>query len=120
MEEYSIEKLEQIVKEFCEEREWDQYHTPKDLAIGMSTEANELLDLFRFKSDQEIQEMFQDKEKLNRICEELSDVFYFVLRFAQKNNINLSEALENKIKHNKQKYPVEKFKGKNIKYDELK
>lgn len=113
----TIEELKNLVKQFCEDRDWDQFHNPKDLAIGIATEAGELLERFRFKSDVESTNlMISDKRPL--VEEELADVLYFVLRFAQMNNVDLSEALENKIKSNEEKYPAEKVKGKNKKYDE--
>ena len=113
----TIEELKNIVKQFCEDRDWNQFHNPKDLAIGIATEAGELLERFRFKSDIESEKlMLSDKRSL--VEEELADVLYFVLRFAQMNNIDLSAALENKIKSNGEKYPAEKVKGKNKKYDE--
>lgn len=113
----SIKELKNICQLFCEQRDWDQFHNPKDLSIGISTEAGELLDLFRFKSEKEAYEMLASDKK-ERISEELSDVLFFVLRFAQKSNIDLSEALKNKIKKNEEKYPVDKVKGKNKKYNE--
>lgn len=58
-----IETLTQLITTFCSERDWDQYHNPKDLAIGLSTEANELLDIFRFKSQEDMTEMMTDPEK---------------------------------------------------------
>lgn len=112
-----IKELENKVKMFCEEREWDKFHNPKDLAIGISTEANELLDIFRFKTEEQ---MNQDFEKMrSAVEEELADVFFFVLRFAQKNNIDLKEALNKKLDKNATKYPIEKAKGNNKKYDQL-
>ncbi len=114
----SISDMQNIIKSFCEERDWDQFHNPKDLAIGISTEASELLDLFRFKSEEQIDFMFKDRLNRTRIDDELADIFFFVLRFAQKNDINLEEALMLKLDKNATKYPVEKVKGKNLKYNE--
>lgn len=113
-----INKLTQFIQAFCEARDWDQFHPPKDLAIGMSTEANELLELFRFKSDAEVQEKMKTPEFRQKVSEELADVFFFVLRFAQMNSIDLAEALQNKMQKNAEKYPVEKAKGSNRKYNE--
>lgn len=110
--------LTEAVRKFCEEREWDQFHPPKDLAIGLSTEANELLDLFRFKSDAAIAERMQDSEFKEKVSDELADVFFFVLRFAQMNGINLERALLKKLKKNAEKYPIETAKGSNKKYNE--
>lgn len=107
------------VRRFCEERDWNQFHNPKDLAIGISTEANELLDIFRFKSDDQMTEIFTDPMKREHVEEEIADTLFFVLRFAQMNDIDLVEALDRKLAKNAEKYPVEKAKGSNEKYTEL-
>lgn len=115
MNDFNVKELIDIIKNFCEERDWDQFHNPKDLAIGISTEANELLDIFRFKNNEQMIKLF-NSSKREDIEDELSDVFFFLLRFAQMNNIDLKEALLRKIAKNNQKYPVEKAKGSNEKY----
>jgi len=107
------------IQKFCEARDWDQFHSPKDLAIGLITEAAELLELFRFKSPEEIQALFEDPPAREKISDELSDSFYFILRFAQKYNFDLTTELEAKMKKNAQKYPVKKSRGTNKKYNEL-
>ena len=114
----SIEELTQIIKEFCEERDWDQFHNPKDLAIGISTEANELLDIFRFKNDEQMKNIMNSNKK-EKVEEELADVFFFLLRFAQMNDIHLTNILLNKLEKNNKKYPVELAKGRNEKYNEF-
>ncbi|WP_044296523.1 nucleotide pyrophosphohydrolase [Robinsoniella peoriensis] len=119
MNENTVKELMEKVKNFCEERDWDQFHNPKDLAIGISTEANELLDIFRFKSEKEMSQFFTDQSKREHIEEELADTLFFILRFAQMNHIDLGVILENKIHKNGEKYPVEKIRGKNLKYDEI-
>lgn len=113
----TLKELMSLIDNFCKERDWEQFHTPKDLAIGISTEANELLQIFRFKSNAEIKHLLNSSRKSD-IEEELADVLYFVLRFAQLNNIDLSSAIRKKLAKNEQKYPVEKVKGNNKKYDE--
>ncbi len=119
MNDYNVKELTEMIEKFCSDREWDRFHSPKDLAIGISTEASELLDLFRFKNEEDIEEIFYDKEKRTRVEEELADVFFFVLRFAQMNHIDLKEALEAKLEKNAKKYPIEKAKGSNKKYNEF-
>ncbi len=114
-----ILELEDKVAGFCREREWDKFHTPKDLAIGISTEANELLDLFRFKTESDMRSMLKDEKKRTQIEEELADTLFFILRFAQMNQIDLSKVLIDKLEKNAEKYPVEKAKGSNLKYIEL-
>lgn len=119
MSDKTIEALEKMVQKFCEVRDWDQFHNPKDLAIGISTEANELLDIFRFKSEDDMKEIMDDVGKREHVTEELADVFFFLLRFAQMNQIDLYTAVVNKLEKNNRKYPVNKIKGKNLKYTEL-
>ena len=113
----TIDYCKKLVKKFCEDRDWDQFHNPKELAIGISTEANELLQIFRFKSEIEMAAMLNG-EKRKKIEEELADVFYFVLRFSQMYEIDLYNTLVNKIDKNNQKYPVDLVKGNNKKYNE--
>ena len=115
----TIEDAKNIVKAFCEERDWDQFHNPKDLAIGISTEASELLEPMRFKTPEECEKLLSDPKYSEKIRDELADVFYFVLRFAQMNEIDLYAALNDKISKNSKKYPLEKSKGRNSKYDEF-
>lgn len=114
-----VEELKEQVKDFCTVREWDQYHSAKDLAIGVSTEASELLELFRFKNDLEISELMKDNGFRKACGEELADVLYFVLRFAQINGFDLSDELHCKLELNSKKYPVEKARGSNKKYTDL-
>ena len=119
MNDYTVKELIDKVRTFCEERDWDQFHNPKDLAIGISTESNELLDIFRFKSNDDMNEIMGNDVKREHVEEELADVFFFVLRFAQMNHIDLKDALEMKMEKNARKYPAELVKGKNVKYNEI-
>tara|TARA_Y100000310_G_scaffold310561_1_gene355941 strand:- start:1830 stop:2198 length:369 start_codon:yes stop_codon:yes gene_type:complete len=114
----SIHELKEKVKAFCEDRDWDQFHNAKELAIGIVTEASELLEHFRFKSEKQVNEMFENKNKKQELTEEVADVLYFLVRLAQRYDIDLTTELENKIKKNNEKYPVEKAKGCNKKYSE--
>ena len=114
----NIKQLKEMVKAFCEERDWDQYHNAKDLAIGIITESSELLEHFRFKSGTEVDDLFKEKFKKDEVSEELADVLFFILRFAEKYHIDLSDELKKKLDKNVQKYPVEKAKGSNKKYTE--
>jgi NTP pyrophosphatase (non-canonical NTP hydrolase) len=115
----TLAELKEQVKRFCEARDWDQYHNAKDLAIGVSTEAGELLDLFRFKSLDEVEEMFRSVDERGEIADEMADVLLFLLRMAQRYNIDLAGAFANKMEKNELKYPVEKARGQNKKYDRL-
>jgi NTP pyrophosphatase (non-canonical NTP hydrolase) len=114
----NVKQLKEMVKAFCEERDWDQYHNAKDLAIGIITESSELLEHFRFKSESEVDDLFKEKIKKDEVSEEVADVLFFILRFAEKYHIDLSDELKKKLDKNVQKYPIEKAKGSNKKYTE--
>ena len=114
----SIHELKETVRKFCEIRDWDQYHNAKDLAIGIITESSELLEHFRFKSEKEVDEMFNIPSKRQEISEEMADVLYFLLRLAQRYNIDLASELTKKLEKNEKRYSLEKFKGSNKKYSE--
>ena len=90
------------VRDFCDARDWRKYHTPKELAIGMATESSELLQLFRFMSDERIAEMFEDAEQRQAIEDEVADTLLFLLRFT-----DLPAALSSKLKRNGERYPID-------------
>jgi len=110
----NLTQLEGQLKQFAQERDWEQFHTPKNLAMALSVEAAELLELFQW--DKEGVEF--DGKRLQRVGEELSDILVYLLRLTHVLNINLPEALEQKMQQNAQKYPVDKVKGQSKKYDE--
>lgn len=114
----TINELKIKVKEFCEDRDWDQFHNPKDLSIGISTEANELLDIFRFKTEDQMASIMNTTDKKRHVEEELADTLFFILRFAQMNDIDLTSILNNKLIINNEKYPKELARGSNKKYNE--
>jgi NTP pyrophosphatase (non-canonical NTP hydrolase) len=115
----TIQGLTDKVREFCEARDWDQYHGPKDLAIGVITEASELLEHFRFLSEEQALELFEDKKSKEDIEDELADVLFFLLRFSQRFDVDLAQALLRKMEKSNKKYPVEKSKGSNRKYTKM-
>lgn len=114
----TFSQLQDLVKTFCKEREWDQYHNAKDLAIGIITESSELLEYFRFKSAKEVEEIMRQKK--GHVSEELADILFFILRFAQRYNIDLRKEFLKKMEKNNKKYPIDKSKGSNKKYTEYK
>ena len=114
-----VAELKEMVRRFSEERDWDKFHNAKDLAIGIVTEASELLDTFRFKSEIEVDELFRNEISAKGIRDELADVFYFALRLAQRYDIDISESLKEKIELNAKRYPIDRAKGSNKKYTEF-
>jgi len=117
--ETSVLALKEKVKEFCDSRDWDQFHGAKDLAIALAVESAELLEHFRYKSDKEVEDSFKSEKKREEICEEVADIFGMLLRFAQRYDIDLAAELDKKLVKNEKKYPLEKSKGSNRKYTEF-
>lgn len=116
----TIDDLKKMANQFCNERNWAKFHTPKDLAIGLITEASEFLEHFRFRSDTEIEELLKTDFKFrNQLEDELADTIYFILRISDKFQIDLTHSLIEKLKKTALKYPIEKSFGSNKKYTEL-
>jgi len=97
--------------EFRNEREWEQFHNPKDLALALSIEAAELNEVFLWKRAEEA--------NVEKVKEELADVFAYALLLAEKYDLDVNEIVLNKIKRNGEKYPVDKAKGTATKYTDL-
>lgn len=105
-----IEKINQ----FRDDRDWRKFHNEKDLAISISLEASELLELFQWKQSEEV-----TTKSLNRIKEELADVFIYSIMLADNLGLNIEKIIDEKLENNAVKYPVEISKGSNKKYNEL-
>lgn len=114
-----IDDLKKEVHQFINARDWDQFHTPKDLAIGLITEASELLEHFRFKNEAEVEDLLTDKQFQLDLQHELADCFYFILAISNKLEFDLSAVLLAKLAISAQKYPIAKAHGKNLKYTQL-
>jgi NTP pyrophosphatase (non-canonical NTP hydrolase) len=112
-----IEELTKKVVEFRDARNWKQFHNPKDLALSLVLEAAEVMEHFQWKSSEEMEKHLKDNK--NDVAEELADVFYWILLMAHDYDIDIKKALEEKIKKNDEKYPVEKAKDRHNKYTEL-
>ncbi len=110
-----IEGLKMTIRDFCRDREWDQFHGAKDLAIGLVTEAAELLEIFRFQSPEQCDSLLSDETGRRAVADELADVFFFLLRFSDRFEFDLEEALRGKLKKNAERYPVSEFRGRNHK-----
>jgi len=115
-----ISLLKRMVKDFVEERNWGKYHNSKDIAISIALEAAELMELFQWKGQHEVLEMLKDPDKLVRVKEELADIMILCLNMANVLDVDVSQAIAEKIDKNKAKYPVELVKGNYRKYTELK
>lgn len=114
--ETTIAELKDNVRSFVQERDWEQYHNPRDLALHLTVEAAELLDHFRYKKDKELGDVVERSREA--IEDELADVMILALEFARMNDIDVSKAISRKLVKNAQKYPLGKVNGLNKKYTE--
>lgn len=109
-----IREMQERIVRFNTERDWTQFHTPKDLALSLVLESTEVLEHFQWKNEAEMREHINNHK--DDIGEELIDSFYWILLMAHYFDIDLTKAFEQKMQKNEQKYPVEKAKGSHKKY----
>ena len=112
-----IKKLTEKIKKFRDERDWEQFHNHKDMALSLMLEAAEVLEHFQWKSLQEVDKHAQECKE--EIAEELADVAMYLFELSDNLGIDLPKAITQKMKKNSQKYPIEKAKGKHTKYNQL-
>lgn len=111
---YTMKDVQEIISalvQFRNERDWEQFHNPKDLALAINIEASELLELFLWKKSEDAD--------INKIKKELADIFSYAFLLADKYDLDVKEIVLDKIKENGEKYPVNKAKGTAKKYNEL-
>ena len=113
----NVTKLKLQLREFAEARDWNQFHSPKNLSMALSIEVAEILEHFQWLTEEQSNNL--PKKKLKEIESELADTLIYLIRLADKLNLNLLSAAQNKIKLNEKKYPVDKSKGNAIKYTEF-
>ena len=115
----TIEDLKNLVKRFIEDRDWGKYHNAKDIAVSITIEASELLEVFQWVGDDELQKVLANSEKHGSLEEEIADVLIYCLSLANATNIDIARAVSAKIEKNKEKYPIDAVKGDYRKYTEL-
>lgn len=97
----NFNKINDEVSKFVNARNWDKYHSPKNLSMALSVEASELVEIFQWKNDQDI----SDTDK-NKVEDEIADIFFYLIRLSQKMNIDIEKSFYKKLKKNKIKYPL--------------
>lgn len=112
--EAKYKELVQRIKDFCDARDWSQFHDPKNLAISLQLEAAEVLELFQWTKDNQMK-----PGKDEDMADELADVLYWLIMLANHYEIDLTAALDRKMDKNEAKYPIEKARGTSAKYTEL-
>ncbi|MCB1743986.1 MAG: nucleotide pyrophosphohydrolase [Gammaproteobacteria bacterium] len=114
-----IDELKRRLARFAAERDWDQFHSPKNLAMALSVEASELLELYQWLSEEQSRRTAEDPVLFQRVCEELADIQIYLLRLADKLDVDLARVVDAKIAANARKYPVALSKGRSTKYTDL-
>lgn len=112
-----MEELKEKLRKFAEDRNWNQFHNPKNLAMALGGEVGELLDIFQWLKEEESNLDGISGKNLAKTKEELADIFLYLIRIADKLDIDLVEEANNKIETNHQKYPIESSKDNAIKYN---
>ena len=112
-----LEALREELRVFAKERDWEKFHSPKNLASALSVEASELLEIFQWLTPEESSSLC--KADLERASEELGDVLIYLVRLADTLGIDLADSARRKLEKNKAKYPVEKCRGRAVKYTDL-
>ncbi len=111
-----LSKIQKELLEFARLRDWEQFHAPKNLAMALSVEASELLEHFQWLNEQQSKTL--NAEKKYAVSLEMADVFIYLMRMATELKVDILAAVEEKIKINNDKYPVEKVRGSSKKYNE--
>lgn len=115
----NLEKVKKELKNFSSDRDWDQFHSVKNLAMALSVECSELLEIFQWMSEEDSNQIKNSPEKLQNVRDEIADVFVYLMRISEKLNIDLELAVTEKMIKNAEKYPIEKARGNSKKYDDL-
>lgn len=114
---HDLEEIKTKLYQFAKSRDWEKFHSPKNLSMALAGEAGELLEQFQWLSEEQSKNL--DPNKLQAVEEEIADVFLYLIQLANKLNIDLLDAANKKIAKNEKKYPVEKSHGNSKKYTEF-
>ncbi len=114
-----LQEIKDRVLAFAKEREWEQFHSPKNLSMAISAEAAELMEHFLWQSPEQSHTDVEAANLRAKVEEELADVLIFAIEFANVTGIDIAAIIEAKMKRNAEKYPVEKARGNSAKYTEL-
>jgi dCTP diphosphatase len=115
----TVAELKARILAFARERDWEQFHSPKNLSMALAAETGELMEHFLWATPEESQRLSADPVRRARISEEVADVVIYALEFANATGLDVAAAIEGKMALNARKYPVEKAKGRADKYTEL-
>jgi len=116
---FNLDEISKYLCDFAKERDWEQYHTPKNLACALSVEASELLEIFQWKNIEQEKELFsKGNPERKKVEDEISDIVTYAIRLCDVLDIDLEMVMKRKFKENEEKYPADQVKGSARKYDQ--
>ena len=113
-----IKKLQKRLEKFAKDRDWEQFHNPKNLSMALSVEVAELVEIFQWSNSGGLEEI-KDLDKRKKIEEEVADIFIYLIKISDKLDLDLEKVINEKIDKNEKKYPVDKSYGTSKKYTDL-
>jgi dCTP diphosphatase len=119
MNQLDLKKINSEIEKFASDRDWDQFHSVKNLSMALSVESAELLEIFQWFTEEQSNKVKNDPKTMSKVEDEVADIFVYLLRIVSKTNIDLEAAVLNKLKKNAEKYPIEMSRGNSKKYNEF-
>jgi dCTP diphosphatase len=119
MKNIDLKTLNQDIQQFINARDWEQFHSVKNLSMALAVESSELMEIFQWLSEEKSNQVKDDAKLLGKVEDEVADIFLYLMRILSKSEIDLEQVVRNKMKKNAEKYPVELARGNNKKYNEF-
>lgn len=113
----NLNDIQQKLSQFAEDRNWDQFHSPKNLSMALAAEVAELLEIFQWLTEQQSKDIINFEKEIAQVKEEIADIFIYLVRLAYKLNIDIEKEVLAKIDLNEKKYPIDLSKNNSIKYN---
>ncbi len=113
----NLAEIQKMLRSFAEKRDWDQFHSPKNLSMGLAAEAAELLEIFQWLTEEQSRNIVNDEKGMALVKEEIADIFIYLARLADKLGVDIEDEVKNKMMVNERKYPVELSRGNSTKYN---
>jgi NTP pyrophosphatase (non-canonical NTP hydrolase) len=113
----NLNDIQQKLSQFAEDRNWDQFHSPKNLSMALAAEVAELLEIFQWLTEQQSKDIINSENEITLVKEEIADIFIYLIRLADKLNIDIEKEVLSKIALNEKKYPIDLSKNNAIKYN---
>ena len=113
----NLPDIQQKLRKFAEDRNWDQFHSPKNLSMALAAEAAELLEIFQWLTEEQSKDIVNSEKEITQVKEEIADVFIYLVRLADKLNIDIEKEILVKIALNEKKYPINLSKNNAVKYN---